>query len=166
MLIADRERLDQLAPADGSPLAPTVVAIDDPAPGERSYAGLLEAGRSAPAPDVDATPDDIAWLIATSGTSGTPKVVQLTHRNLLAAVRTTRAVRTIGPDDAFLTPFPLCHVAGYNVLLFHNDARPVVVLRRFTKGRTARAGRPSSGHHRVAGTHDDPRHRRPPRRDR
>jgi acyl-CoA synthetase (AMP-forming)/AMP-acid ligase II len=138
VLIADRTRLDLLEKAAGPPLAPTVVVLDEPKveAGERSYADLLEAGRSAPRsaprPEADVMADDVAWLIATSGTSGTPKVVQLTHRNLLAAVRNTAAVRSIGPDDAFLTPFPLCHVAGYNVLLFHHAARPVVVARRFT----------------------------------
>ncbi|OWY61879.1 hypothetical protein B7486_61440, partial [cyanobacterium TDX16] len=136
VLIADRARLDLVADHEGPALAPTVVALDEPsaAAGERSYADLLESGRSAPSPEVEAQvrEDDVAWLIATSGTSGTPKVVQLTHRNLLAAVRNTAAVRSIGSDDAFLTPFPLCHVAGYNVLLFHHAARPVVVARRFT----------------------------------
>jgi acyl-CoA synthetase (AMP-forming)/AMP-acid ligase II len=133
VVIADRERLDLLASTQGPPLAPTVVVLDGPAgEGELAYADLLASGRDVPVPDVDVSPDDVAWLIGTSGTSGTPKVVQLTHRNVLGAVRNTRSVRTIGPDDAFLTPFPLCHVAGYNVLLFHHEALPVVVVRRFT----------------------------------
>ncbi len=34
-------------------------------------------------------------------------------------------------DDVYLFPFPLCHVAGYNVLVFHLHARSVVLMRRF-----------------------------------
>jgi acyl-CoA synthetase (AMP-forming)/AMP-acid ligase II len=130
VLVADRARLDVLVEA-GASLPPVVVALDQPGEGERSWAALLDEGRGAPVPEPPASDEEVAWLIATSGTSGTPKVVQLTHRNLLAAVRTTAAVRSIDADDAFLTPFPLCHVAGYNVLLFHHHACPVVVTRRF-----------------------------------
>ena len=43
----------------------------------------------------------------------------------------------MGDDDTRLTPFPLCHVAGYNVLVFHRRARPVVLMRRFDPGRLA-----------------------------
>ena len=34
-------------------------------------------------------------------------------------------------DETYLFPFPLCHVAGYNVLQFHRHGRPVVLLSRF-----------------------------------
>ncbi|MEZ5176768.1 MAG: AMP-binding protein [Acidimicrobiales bacterium] len=80
----------------------------------------------------DLHPGDTAWLIATSGTSGTPKVVELSHANLLAAVDATRGARPMHDDDVYLFPFPLCHVAGYNVVLFHRVGRPVVIARQFT----------------------------------
>ena len=35
----------------------------------------------------------------------------------------------------FCTPFPLCHVAGYNVLGLHRMARPVVLMRKFDPAR-------------------------------
>lgn len=141
VLVADRACLDVLPTG----LAPVVVAIGAARDGELAYDDLLDAGRDEPGDrptattattaataTATATEHDVAWLIATSGTSGTPKVVQLTHRNLLAAVENTLAVRTVADDDTFLFPFPLCHVAGYNVLLFHHEARPVVLPRRFT----------------------------------
>jgi acyl-CoA synthetase (AMP-forming)/AMP-acid ligase II len=43
----------------------------------------------------------------------------------------TLTARTVAEDDVFLTPFPICHVAGYNVLVLHRRARPVVLMRRF-----------------------------------
>lgn len=142
VLVGGREQLDLLretGPLDD--LAPLVVAVDRPAPGEAAYADLLAAGAAPgarePAVGAGGTghprpgPDDTAWLLATSGTSGTPKVVELSHRNILAAVTTTLAVRPVADDDVYLFPFPLCHVAGYNVLLFHHSGRPVVLARRF-----------------------------------
>ena len=58
----------------------------------------------------------MAWLIGTSGTTGTPKLAMLTHASLLAAVDATLGARPVLDADVFCTPFPLCHVAGYNVL--------------------------------------------------
>ena len=74
---------------------------------------------------------EIAWLIGTSGTTGSPKLAMLAHSNLLAAVDATLPARTVGPDDTLLTPFPLCHVAGYNVFVLHRRARPIVLQRSF-----------------------------------
>ena len=77
------------------------------------------------------TPDDVAWLIGTSGTTGSPKLAMLSDANLLAAVDATLPARPVGEDDVLLTPFPLCHVAGYNVLVLHRRARPIVLQRSF-----------------------------------
>jgi acyl-CoA synthetase (AMP-forming)/AMP-acid ligase II len=75
--------------------------------------------------------DDVAWLIGTSGTTGAPKLAMLTDTSLLAAVDATLTARPVGSDDLLLTPFPLCHVAGYNVVVLHRCARPIVLQRTF-----------------------------------
>ncbi len=77
------------------------------------------------------TPDDIAWLIGTSGTTGVPKLAMLSDANLLAAADATLTARPVAEDDVLLTPFPLCHVAGYNVFVLHRRARPIVLQRSF-----------------------------------
>lgn len=77
------------------------------------------------------TSDDLAWLIGTSGTTGSPKLAMLSDANLIAAVDATLPARPVGDDDVLLTPFPLCHVAGYNVLVLHRRARPIVLQRTF-----------------------------------
>ncbi|TMM14451.1 MAG: long-chain fatty acid--CoA ligase, partial [Actinobacteria bacterium] len=87
--------------------------------------------QAAPAAPVARRADDPAWIIYTSGTTGSPKGATLTHASLLAAVETTAACRPVAPDDVYLFPFPLCHVAGYNLLNHHRHGRPVVLLPRF-----------------------------------
>jgi acyl-CoA synthetase (AMP-forming)/AMP-acid ligase II len=70
-------------------------------------------------------------LIYTSGTTGSPKGAMLTHDNFGAAIAASQYGRPVSADDVFLYPFPLCHVAGYNVLRLHAAGRPVVVMDRF-----------------------------------
>ena len=135
VLIGDDAQLADLA-ATGplTALARVVVSIGGPHPGAVPYEEFVAAGAGLPSRSLpaDLDPGDTAWLIATSGTSGTPKVVELSHANLLAAVDGTLAVRPMAADDVYLFPFPLCHVAGYNVVLFHRSQRPVVIARQFT----------------------------------
>jgi len=80
---------------------------------------------------VDLVVDGPAWLIFTSGTTARPKGAVLSHRGLLAAVAATAVGRPVADDAVYLFPFPLCHVAGYNVLSHHLAGRPVVLLDRF-----------------------------------
>lgn len=79
----------------------------------------------------DAADTDVAWLIHTSGTTGRAKGALLTHASLLAAVANTAIARPMADDDVYLFPFPLFHVAAYNVLHSHLRRRPVVLLPRF-----------------------------------
>lgn len=74
---------------------------------------------------------ETAWIIHTSGTTGRPKGARLTHRSLLAGVLATALSRPVGPDDVYLFPFPLFHVASYNVVHLHLRGRPVVLVPRF-----------------------------------
>jgi acyl-CoA synthetase (AMP-forming)/AMP-acid ligase II len=76
-------------------------------------------------------PDGVAWLMFTSGTTGRPKGVRLTHGSLLAGLMVSASGRPVRPGDVFCTPFPLCHVAGYQVMLHHLYGRHAVVMRRF-----------------------------------
>jgi acyl-CoA synthetase (AMP-forming)/AMP-acid ligase II len=91
-------------------------------------------GADAPACEPARDPSAVAWLIYTSGTTGSPKGAMLTHASLLAASDATAASRPFADDDVYLFPFPLCHVAGYNVVNHHRRGRPVVLLPRFEPG--------------------------------
>ncbi|HYS81367.1 MAG TPA: AMP-binding protein, partial [Anaeromyxobacteraceae bacterium] len=68
------------------------------------------AGDPACAPAVRAPqPDDVASLIFTSGTTGTPKGVLLTHRNFTSLVTKLSTLFDLRPGDALLSVLPLHH---------------------------------------------------------
>lgn len=85
---------------------------------------LLAAGRAALAADAELvrrrqagiTPDDVAAIIRTSGTTGPPKRVRLSGRNLAHAGIHVPELLEIGPDDVFLSVLPLWHLYGRIVL--------------------------------------------------
>lgn len=59
-----------------------------------------------------AGPSDIALLLHTSGTTSRPKLVPLTHRNLLASAENIRGTLGLGPADRCLNVMPLFHIHG------------------------------------------------------
>ena len=57
-------------------------------------------------------PDDLALLLQTSGTTSQPKVVPLSHANLLASARSVAEALDLGPEDRSLAAMPLFHIHG------------------------------------------------------
>jgi long-chain acyl-CoA synthetase len=55
--------------------------------------------------------DELALLVYTSGTTGPPKGVMLSHRNVIFQVRNADAFIPLGADDEQLAFLPLCHIA-------------------------------------------------------
>jgi acyl-CoA synthetase (AMP-forming)/AMP-acid ligase II len=131
VLIAEAELLARLdVDAARAAGVEVIVGLDEVA--DRAYTDLArDPGGALPEGLDRLADDDVVWLIGTSGTTGTPKLAMLTHASLLAAVDATLTARPVRADDVFCTPFPLCHVAGYNVLGLHRSGRPVVLMRRF-----------------------------------
>ena len=60
---------------------------------------------------VEVKPADLASIVYTSGTTGPPKGVLLTHANISATVNMVSMVVPIGPHDRFLSFLPLSHIA-------------------------------------------------------
>lgn len=93
--------------------------------GETAYGALTE-GES-----IELTPrtaDDIAWLFYTSGTTGKPKGVMQSHRNLLSMTSCYFTdVDPVDPDDAIVYAAPMSHGAGlYNFMHVLKGARHVI----------------------------------------
>ena len=56
--------------------------------------------------------DDPCLLLATSGTTGRPKLVVLTIGNLLASAVASAFRLGLDPDDRWLSPLSICHMGG------------------------------------------------------
>lgn len=86
------------------------------------------AAQGAPLPLHDAAPEDLAWLFYTSGTTGRPKGVMLTQRNLLAMTMAYFTdVDEVDARDAMVYAAPMSHGAGlYNYVHLLRGARHVV----------------------------------------
>ncbi|MBM2809537.1 MAG: AMP-binding protein [Chloroflexi bacterium] len=67
---------------------------------------------------VEVEPDEIAEIMFTSGTTGDPKGVMLTHRNVLFNVLGAHDVLTIRPDFRLLSLLPLSHMLEQSLGLF------------------------------------------------
>ena len=89
---------------------PTLIAYGDaPPPEATAFSSLAEGEGEAGAALSEVGPDDPAALLATSGTTGTSKIVPLTHGNILHDVTGTMANVSIYEEDVFLSLLPLYH---------------------------------------------------------
>ena len=91
-----------------------VIVIDGQAP--QGVTALADVEGANPGWDVEASvaalgPDDILTLIYTSGTTGPPKGVQLSHRNLLAAVQAVEAIVQFPDGARVISWLPSAHIA-------------------------------------------------------
>lgn len=108
---ADRE-LEVSAALDAFGIRTLVVAVDEPKTSTSvPFADLVAHPEAEP---VSSDPEDLAWLPYTSGTTGEPKGVMLTHRSVLACARNLMTeLDAIQPDDVVLHVAPLTHLSGY-----------------------------------------------------
>ncbi|MCF6467662.1 long-chain fatty acid--CoA ligase [Nonomuraea sp. MG754425] len=82
-------------------------------------------------------PDDTAVIHYTSGTTGRPKGIELTHANLGGNAATVARMHALGVDDVVLGALPLYHTFGQTCSLnatVHAGAR-LTLLGRFEAGR-------------------------------
>ena len=83
-----------------------------------SLAQAMEGDPSAPerigAVRTGASPDEVASLIFTSGTTGQPKGVMLTHRNFASLVAKLSGTFDIGVGDGLLSVLPLHHTFEFS----------------------------------------------------
>ncbi len=75
--------------------------------------------------------EDLAVLLYTSGTTGKPKGVMLTYRNILSNIENIVRVFNIRPKDRFIVYLPMFHAFTLTatVLLPLYTASPIVIVR-------------------------------------
>ncbi|CCG01244.1 4-coumarate--CoA ligase family protein [Blastococcus saxobsidens] len=118
------------AAAEKSPVDEIIVL--DGAEGHANLFDLL--GADAPSVQVDIDPaNDLVTLPYSSGTTGLPKGVMLTHRNLVANVAQCKPLINIGEDERIIAVLPFFHIYGLTVLMNQGLAwgGAVVTLPRF-----------------------------------
>jgi acyl-CoA synthetase (AMP-forming)/AMP-acid ligase II len=119
LVVADDDAVERCRP-----LAATVMSVSE------WLAATAEPVEAAPSVTDG---DDVAVLLYTSGTSGTPKAVVLRHRHLTSYVITSIEFAGADEADATLVSVPPYHIAGVaNVVSNVYSARRVVYLPAFT----------------------------------
>jgi len=114
------EKIRSAARMNGAAVRIVVFDVDgDLGDDVTSWARLLENGRSWEGRPSEAEfreralgadPEDVATILYTSGTTGRPKGVMLTHDNLYSNVRASASVLAAAEGDSTLSFLPLSHV--------------------------------------------------------
>ncbi|MGW3498857.1 4-coumarate--CoA ligase family protein [Streptomyces sp. NPDC001020] len=108
------------------------IFVCDRAPGHRSLLDMLAT--NAPEPEVRIDPaEDIAALPYSSGTTGIPKGVMLTHRSIATNLAQLEPLVPAAPGDRVLAVLPFFHIYGLTALMNAplRLGATVVVLPRF-----------------------------------
>ena len=151
LVVCDDERLERILSTDLDIACLVCRRAEDAPPGRhtRRWEDFVDrSGQSAPLADVALAPDDPATLLYTSGTTGHPKGVLGTHRNICgtvvsvdyvaawsAAVAESARAQPSGPvaPPTLLLAVPLFHATGLHGVLVGTMARGgrIVMMRRW-----------------------------------
>ena len=92
---------------------PIARLVAHPERGAGTFSLQFEGDRkAAPRPVRAASPDDIALVLHTSGTTSRPKIVPLAHKNIAASAANIRKTLDLTANDRGLVIMPLFHIHG------------------------------------------------------
>jgi long-chain acyl-CoA synthetase len=124
LVVEDTKTLTKLRPhLDDLPIQFVILLSDEETPAEDklkvlNFSEVMSLGSKATLQPVQATRQTLATLMYTSGTTGKPKGVMLTHGNLLHQVTTFGIVLQPKPGDRILSILPTWHVYERTVEYF------------------------------------------------
>ncbi len=144
LVIVDGKRLEYLLPLKKK-LGLTLILARDPGKGaDHLYKDLLAKNAEAPMPMVEMAPEDDFSIVYTSGSTGNPKGVILTHRGaittllswafLAASIKEARdGISPLGENPGILLGVPLFHVTGSHSLFLFSWllGRKIVMMYRW-----------------------------------
>ncbi len=110
----------------------SIVVVGEAEGEETNIRDLRDEGGEVPEVEIDPE-KDIAVIPYSSGTTGLPKGVMLSHRNLIANILQTSATIPVGEDDVSIGVLPFFHIYGMTVIMnmgLRNGAT-VVTMPRF-----------------------------------
>jgi len=109
LLVVDNSKMADALRKTGNALPPLYVLHPDPGEASPSVAAVLPSAASPPTfrPLAETT---LATICYTSGTSGRPKGVMLSHGNIIANVTSCQGCGMARPTDLFLSILPLSHM--------------------------------------------------------
>ena len=137
-LVADSSLADVAgAAADLAPgIRHRIVRGDDAPAGWTSFRDAFAAAAPGVAPP-EVTPDDVSMLVYTSGTTGNPKGVMVTHRMYVAAGQGFAHWTQATPGDRFFTCLPFYHanIQYYSTMGALAAGATLVIVDRFSASR-------------------------------
>lgn len=143
-VIADGRRLEYILPYKEELGLTLVLARDEGDGADYSFQQLLDGSSNDAAPQVDIAPDDEFCIVYTSGSTGNPKGVVLTHRGCISTLMSWGFIATVvkeardgvslfGDDPGILLAIPLFHVTGSHsiFLLSYMVGRRIAMMHRW-----------------------------------
>jgi acyl-CoA synthetase (AMP-forming)/AMP-acid ligase II len=113
-----------------------VISFDDAEHGTSTEAitvqGMINIGSEVPFEGHLFTPHELennsAYLCYSSGTTGNPKGVQTTHKNMVANIHQLLAMEPMGQDDVVIAMLPFYHIYAMMILLHYSLWRGATVV--------------------------------------
>src|SRR5437868_13667870 len=106
-VITTQKRVERIEKLASSEKKPKLILFDADSNDERSWERFLD-NKMTELPTAGSS--DEAIIFYTSGTTGPPKGVPLSHANIISQLDTAAQVKIIAGDDRVLLPLPLHHV--------------------------------------------------------